>query len=174
MAGSSSRVKTNIYGLRYDESIPGQRREYRVYTYVVGGAEGNPSLSKRRLNRERRDPIYLPTEEFYRAVLDACPQGLRRMVEAERLTGLRHAELASLMWRQFDFINGKMEVIGKGNKRRVIDLSDAALRLFRDMDRPCNPSTFIFARCAAAWASTPCRSTGAIRACGTRKSTSRS
>ena len=42
------------------------------------------------------------------------------------LTGCRQDELTSLTWKQFNAKTGTCEIIGKGNKRRTIQLSEAA------------------------------------------------
>jgi integrase/recombinase XerD len=97
------------------------------YAEAMGWREGNPTLDKRRLNRERRDPIYLPDEASYRMVAGACSIEFYHMIEAARLTGLRQAELASAKWSHLDHAAETLEVVGKGNKRRTIKLSDEAL-----------------------------------------------
>lgn len=99
-----------------------------TFAEAMGWREGNPTLSKRRLNRERRDPIYLPTDESIRMVLDACTPEFRAMMLAARYTGCRQAELADLKWGQYRFgLRGErptLDIIGKGNKRRTIRLAD--------------------------------------------------
>jgi integrase/recombinase XerD len=87
--------------------------------------EGNPTLSKRRLLKERRDPITLPDHADVEAMIAVCSSRFGALVRAAWLTGCRQDELVRLKWRA---IKGRTaEIIGKGNKRRVIDLSDAAL-----------------------------------------------
>ena len=92
----------------------------------MGWAEGNPTLAKRRLLRERRDPISLPTEASYAAVLEAASPELRALIVAARLTGCRQNELVTAAWTQFDSATGTLAVIGKGNKRRTLKLSSEA------------------------------------------------
>jgi len=87
--------------------------------------EGNPTLSKRRLLKERRDPIALPDPADVEQMIAVCSPRFGALVRAAWLTGCRQDELVRLKWRA---IKGRTaEIIGKGNKRRVIDLSDAAL-----------------------------------------------
>lgn len=96
------------------------------YSEAMEWREGNPTLSKRRLLKERRDPIELPTEAAYEAVLGYAAKTFAPLIKAARLTGCRQAELVNLAPGAFDPMTGNLDVIGKGNKRRVIRLSHAA------------------------------------------------
>jgi integrase/recombinase XerD len=89
--------------------------------------EGNPTLSKRRLLKERRDPITLPDHADVEQMIAACSPQFGALVRAAWLTGCRQDELVRLRWRAINLKARTAEIIGKGNKRRVIDLSDAAL-----------------------------------------------
>lgn len=119
-----------------------------TFAEAMGWREGNPTLSKRRLNRERRDPIYLPTDESIRMVMDACTLEFRAMMLAARLTGLRQAELASLGWAHLSsWDHSQLSIVGKGNKRRTVALSAEATNFFRDIyERPFAYSEFIFCK----------------------------
>jgi integrase/recombinase XerD len=98
--------------------------------------EANPTLPKRKGLRERRDPIRLPTEESMAAVLKAASPEFADLLVAARLTGARQAELVGLKWPQFDKDAGTLEITaGKGNKRRVVALSPAALAHFKGLAR---------------------------------------
>jgi integrase/recombinase XerD len=88
--------------------------------------EGNPTLSKRRLLKERRDPIQLPTDAAIAAVMSAASDRFAAMITAARLTGCRQDELVNVTWPQFSAAAKTLDVIGKGNKRRTIELSDTA------------------------------------------------
>lgn len=88
--------------------------------------EGNPTLSKRRMLKERRDPIELPAEAAYSAMVAGSSKRFASLIVAARLTGCRQAELVSLEPRQYSAQAGTLDVIGKGNKRRTISLSPAA------------------------------------------------
>jgi integrase/recombinase XerD len=90
--------------------------------------EGNPALSKQPLLKERRDPIYLPTEEAIASVVKAAGERFGALIIAARLTGCRQAELVGLTWPRFDREAGTLDIVGKGNKRRTIKLSPAAHR----------------------------------------------
>ena len=92
------------------------------------GAKATRRSTRPRTLRERRDPIVLPDEGSIQAVLDKCSPALRNLAVAARLTGGRQAELTALKWPQFNVSAGTLEIIkGKGNRRRVISLSQVAL-----------------------------------------------
>ena len=50
----------------------------------------------------------------------------RRLLQLEWLTGCRQDELVQLTWRAFNPKAGTLDVTGKGNKRRTIELSGEA------------------------------------------------
>lgn len=97
------------------------------YAEAMGWREGNPTLSKRRILRERRDPIALPRHEDIEAVISAAPERFAALIRAAWLTGCRQNELVTAKWTGLDKKAGTLEVIGKGNKRRIISLSATAL-----------------------------------------------
>lgn len=88
--------------------------------------EGNPTLSKRRLLKERRDPIVLPTRADIDALLSACSMRFAMFVKAAILSGCRQNELVTAKWSSFARTAQTLEIIGKGNKRRTIKLSTEA------------------------------------------------
>lgn len=96
------------------------------YAEALGWREGNPTLSKRKLLRERRDPICLPVQSDISLVLASSSTRFAALIVAAQLTGARQDELTSLTWKQFQPKTGTCEIIGKGNKRRTIKLSEAA------------------------------------------------
>jgi integrase/recombinase XerD len=107
-----------------------------AYAQSAGWREGNPALDAIRLLKERRDPIVLPDEGSIQAVFAKCSPALRSLATAARLTGARQAELTALKWSQFNEAAGTLEIIkGKGNRRRVITLSPAALAHLAGLER---------------------------------------
>jgi integrase/recombinase XerD len=96
------------------------------YAEALGWREGNPTLSKRKLLRERRDPIVLPTASDMDLIVAQSSPRFGGLICAALLTGCRQDELCNLTWKQFNAKTGTLEVIGKGNKRRTIQLSEAA------------------------------------------------
>jgi integrase/recombinase XerD len=88
--------------------------------------ETNPVLPKRRLLRERRDPIVLPQHDAIETYIAATDARFGDYIRAAWLTGARQDELATATWTGFNRAVGTLELIGKGNKRRVIKLSSEA------------------------------------------------
>lgn len=103
------------------------------YAEAMGWREGNPTLSKRKILKERRDPIQLPTHEEIEIMVAASSVYFGRLIMAAWLTGCRQNELVQAKWSGFKAEPGTLEVIGKGNKRRVISLSPSALALFKSL-----------------------------------------
>lgn len=91
-----------------------------------GWREGNPTLSKRRILKERRDPIQLPDHDEISLVIAAASARFGALITAAWLTGCRQAELVDARRRGFDPKRQTLTITGKGNKRRTITLSDEA------------------------------------------------
>ena len=96
-----------------------------------GWLESNPVLPRLGRLKERRDPIALPDPTHIEIVIRRTPGRLRDLIRAAVSTGCRQEELASALTSQFSEERRKLTVVGKGNKRRTIDLSDAAVGVIR-------------------------------------------
>lgn len=105
------------------------------YAEAMGWRDGNPTLSKRRILKERRDPIVLPRHEDIETMIAASSRPFGALIRAAWLTGCRQDELVCATWRGFNAGAETLEVIGKGGKRRVITLSKAALAHLRAIPR---------------------------------------
>jgi integrase/recombinase XerD len=104
------------------------------YAIDQGWTESNPVLPRMRLLKERRDPIFLPSHEDIALVLDRAPVSLRFIIEAALKTGAREEELVLATCDRFDSRRHQLTLIGKGNKRRVIDLDPfGGIDLFRSL-----------------------------------------
>ena len=99
------------------------------FAETEGWCNGNPTLGKRRLLKEKRNPIMLPEQVDIEAVIQACSPLFAALVRAAELTGCRQDELVTVTWKDFDPANRQLAVIGKGNKRRFIELSEDAANL---------------------------------------------
>jgi integrase/recombinase XerD len=115
------------------------------FAEAMGWREGNPTLSKRRILKERRDPIELPTWGAIASVLAASSVRFAGLIEAAMLTGCRQDELVNVTWLQFNPKAQTLDVIGKGNKRRTISLSAQATAHFQMQPRTLS-SRLIFCR----------------------------
>lgn len=107
--------------------------------------EGNPTLSKRRQVKERRDPIMLPQPDAIETVISYASPRFGAFIRAAWLTGCRQDELVKAEWRGFNEKARTLEVIGKGNKRRVIALSVKAAALIKSIP-PVGGSPLIFCK----------------------------
>ncbi len=83
-----------------------------------------PGNRKKSRLKERRDPIALPEHAHIQMVIDAASGLFRELIRAAVKTGARQAELAWGKRSQFDRAAKQYTIIGKGNKRRTIDLTD--------------------------------------------------
>lgn len=88
-----------------------------------GWTEDNPVLPRMRRIKERRDPIVLPTIEDVDRVVSRVPGLLGALIQTARYTGARLSELTHARRSQLDLGRRRLEIIGKGNKRRVVDLT---------------------------------------------------
>ena len=80
--------------------------------------EDNPTLAKRRLTRESRDPIALPKDQDVAKIVARAPGLLDKMIMGARVTGARLDELASAQTSQLDLKGRRLTLIGKGSKGR--------------------------------------------------------
>jgi integrase/recombinase XerD len=96
----------------------------RVLDYAIleNWREDNPTLSRRRLIKERRDPITLPLAEDIETIIAAASPGFGALIRAAWLTGCRQDELVKVRWRDYDAVRNTLRIVGKGNKQRVISL----------------------------------------------------
>jgi len=94
------------------------------YAMTRGWKEDNPVLNflHQKPLKERRDPIILPLIEDVEKVIADAPGAFAHLIRAAWLTGARQNELVEARRDQLDLKAKTLTVIGKGNKRRTIDL----------------------------------------------------
>ena len=107
----------------------------------TGGISSNPARSVRGPKLDRTLPGHLRTEETealfsWAETRAASENGLaetRLLAILELLygSGLRLAELASLEVRSLDLDGGRVRVLGKGRKERIVPVTGAAARAIR-------------------------------------------
>jgi integrase/recombinase XerD len=102
-----------------------------TFAKMQGWRDDNPVKDRLGLIRERRDPIVLPDLGHFEIVAKRAPGRLQAMIRAALLTGCRQDELASAKIDQFDEARAQLTVIGKGSKRRTIDLTPEAVAVIR-------------------------------------------
>jgi integrase/recombinase XerD len=85
--------------------------------------ESNPVLARMSRIKERREPINLPHDEDIKLVLSRAPGLWPYLIRAALVTGCREDELIKAGWRDYDAQRRELTVVGKGSKKRVVDLS---------------------------------------------------
>ncbi|MFM0544004.1 tyrosine-type recombinase/integrase [Paraburkholderia strydomiana] len=96
---------------------------------LVATDAGWKTVSKFRDVGRRRD-AFLPTLQR-KALMEACPADLQKLVKAMLLTGARPGELANANVQHFDRAQGTLALQGKTGYR-VVTLSSAAVEFFGD------------------------------------------
>lgn len=113
------------------------KRDLTALSSVLAYAEdeewrtGNPALERARRLKERRDPIILPDPADVERVVARAPGCLAWLFRAARATGCRENELATIERRRMDLRGKRLTIVGKRNKLRVVELSDAAVATLR-------------------------------------------
>jgi integrase/recombinase XerD len=151
-----SKKEINDYVLRRKKlvSIATVKRDLVALSQILGYAddqnwrEGNPARDKMTRMKERRDPIVLPPPEDIEAVLASCSPSMALLARAALLTGARQKELCHSIWSHLR--DKDLTLIGKRNKRRVIQLTPEALALFQSCPRHAT-STVVFHHDGEAW-----------------------
>ncbi len=94
-------------------------------------AKANPAAAVRAPKSGRKLPATLDTDAVAHLLNFPCVSTLairdKAMMELFYSSGLRLAELAGLIWDQFDLHGGMVTVTGKGNKTRMIPVGGKAL-----------------------------------------------
>lgn len=123
------------------------RRDLTAISSVLGYAtdegwrKGNPALDRMKRLRERRDPIALPELPDIETVVARSPGLLSALVRFAFETGMRQEEVASLEWRAVK--GDELTVVGKGSKRRTIELRPEARAILDRLPRQLR-SRFVF------------------------------
>jgi integrase/recombinase XerD len=95
-----------------------------VINYAIGEGwcESNAVLPRLGRIKERRDPINLPHDDDIELVISRSPGLWPYLIRSALLTGCREDELVQATRRDHDTKRQELTVIGKGDKRRVVDL----------------------------------------------------
>jgi integrase/recombinase XerD len=87
-----------------------------------GWRDDNPVLPRLGRIKERRDPIILPQRSHIDLVIKRSPGMIADMIRVAMATGAREDELLRAERDSVDHDRQQMTIVGKRNKRRVIDL----------------------------------------------------
>lgn len=111
-------------------------RAFHAFLSQQGLAPGSPAAVIATPRRQSRLPV-AATPEALSALIDApdatTPLGLRDRAILELLyaSGVRVAELVGLDLADLDLAHGRMTVLGKGSKERIVPLHQAAVAVVR-------------------------------------------
>lgn len=94
-----------------------------THCQVKNWRDGNPALDRLRLIKERKEPIVLPEHPYIDMVIAQAPGMIGAIVKTAIATGCRLEELVKAKRSSLDLRRKELTIIGKGNKRRVIDLT---------------------------------------------------
>ena len=112
-------------------------RTFYKYLLIEDIIERNPTLLIESPSLGRKLPVVLSIEEIdqLQAALDlSTPEGRRNkaIIEVLYSCGLRVTELIELRLSNLYFDSGFIRVIGKGNKERLVPISESAIREIRN------------------------------------------
>ena len=110
-------------------------RSFFLFLLKVGEIKSTPLENIQSLKFYAEKQIPFSKEEMgHLEVLDVQPKNgslLKELiVETLYQTGMRRAELCNLLFENVDFSQKEIKVIGKGNKTRIIPISDSLLQRF--------------------------------------------
>ena len=98
-----------------------------------GWRQGNPAALVLKRTKERRDPIKLPTEADYSYMRARLSATMEALMVAGRATGARISELTTVNRTDLNAKAGTLTVIGKGNKRRTVEINAEAVRVLSSL-----------------------------------------
>ncbi|HCN11439.1 MAG TPA: integrase [Chryseobacterium sp.] len=110
-------------------------RSFFLFLLKVGEIKSTPLENLQSLKFYAEKQIPFSKEEMgHLEVLDVQPKNgslLKELIiETLYQTGMRRAELCNLLFENVDFSQKEIKVIGKGNKTRIIPVSDSLLQRF--------------------------------------------
>lgn len=99
-----------------------------------GAVKGNPAALISSPRKEKRLPVILEKEEVMKLIQsipesDALSVRDKTMLMLLYASGIRVSELTGLNFRNLDLKSGVMNVIGKGNKERIVPIGDKAKQM---------------------------------------------
>jgi len=113
-------------------------RSYFIFLKRNGIINGNPAKKVIPPKISKRLPVTVQKNDMDKLldeiVFEENFQGYRNKIIISLLynTGMRRAELINLKDGSFDFINNSVKVLGKGNKERIIPLTNDVIKLLKE------------------------------------------
>ena len=111
-------------------------RSFYLYLLKIGEIKVSPleTMPSLKFYAEKQIPISEEEMENLGEVLEKEPENLleKLIIEALYQTGMRKSELCNILLEQVDFSKSEIFVKGKGNKQRVVPISENLLKQMRE------------------------------------------
>jgi integrase/recombinase XerC len=107
-------------------------RSFYKYLRKQGKIKENPTFGITQLKQKKRLPVYVEERQINALLSETYDQSdfesvrNRTIIELFYATGLRVSELSNLKKNDIDFSQKTIKVLGKGNKERIVPLTEAA------------------------------------------------
>ena len=111
-------------------------RSFYLYLLKIGEIQVSPleTIPSLKFYAEKQIPISEEEMEILGEILEKEPENLLEKLIIETLyqTGMRKSELCNILLEQVDFSKSEIFVKGKGNKQRVVPISENLLKQMRE------------------------------------------
>ena len=111
-------------------------RSFYLYLLKIGEIQVSPleTIPSLKFYAEKQIPISEEEMESLGEILEKEPENLLEKLIIETLyqTGMRKSELCNILLEQVDFSKSEIFVKGKGNKQRVVPISENLLKQMRE------------------------------------------
>ena len=125
-------------------------RSFYLFLLKIGLIEVSPleSISSLKFYAEKQIPFSIDEMEDLKLVISKDENLLHKLIiETLYQTGIRKAELCSLLYSNVDLDNGELKIIGKGNKERYVPISKELAeeyRVYLNERQPINDADIYF------------------------------
>ena len=111
-------------------------RSFYLYLLKIGEIQVSPleTIPSLKFYAEKQIPISEEEMESLGEILEKEPENLLEKLIIETLyqTGMRKSELCNILLDQVDFSKSEISIKGKGNKQRVVPISENLLKQMRE------------------------------------------
>ncbi len=111
-------------------------RSFYLYLLKIGEIQVSPleTIPSLKFYAEKQIPISEEEMESLGEILEKEPENLLEKLIIETLyqTGMRKSELCNILLDQIDFSKSEISIKGKGNKQRVVPISENLLKQMRE------------------------------------------
>jgi integrase/recombinase XerC len=111
-------------------------RSFYLYLLKIGEIQVSPleTIPSLKFYAEKQIPISEEEMESLGEILEKEPENLlvKLIIETLYQTGMRKSELCNILLEQVDFSKSEIFVKGKGNKQRVVPISENLLKQMRE------------------------------------------